>query len=151
MIRFRVEQFSDMLAEAQEIFPQHWEELAQDKDKITMAMDLDKYFAAEKMGQLHIVTVRADGKLVGYFFGVILGHLHYKDAGLMGHTDIYYILPEYRNGIGAQMFSFVEQSMKERGAKKIYLSCKAHQDHSELFKSLGYKMTDLMFTKYLGD
>ncbi len=150
MITCQVEKFSAMLREAKDIFPRHWEELALNKDKIGLSLDLKRYEQAEKDGMLHVVTVRSDGRLVGYFVAALVGHLHYKDAGLMAFTDIYYVLPEFRNGSGAKMLIFLEQSLRALGVTKMYLSCKVHQDHSELFKSLGYQPTDFIFTKYFG-
>jgi N-acetylglutamate synthase-like GNAT family acetyltransferase len=147
-IAFAVEPFSQMVNEVQALLPGQWRELARDRD-IPLVMDTERYREAEKQNILHVVTVRADGKLVGYYVCVVMGHLHYKTAGPMAHTDLYYLRPEFRKagGVGARMFLFLEQSLKARGVVKIYLSTKVHQDHSELFEALGYRLTDKIFTK----
>jgi hypothetical protein len=147
---FAVEPWADFWRDAKdELIPKHYAELALNQGKIPLSPDIEKYEAAERMGMTHIVTVRSAGKLVGYFIAAIVGHLHYKDAGLMAQTDIYYLSPEFRKGTGLKMFAFLEESLKAKGVVKIYLSTKAHQDHGELFGRLGYQLSDRVFTKLL--
>ncbi len=150
MIVFQVENFADFVKDAKAIFPEHWKELALDQDRIKLSLDLTKYEKAEKDGILHIVTARENGKMVGYYTAGILPHLHYSNAGLMASTDMYFVLPEYRKGnTGARFMAAIEKSLRDKGIKKIYISCKAHLDLSVLFEFMGYKFTDKMFTKLL--
>lgn len=151
MITFHEERWRDFYKEAQYIFPQHWADLALDQDKIQMSVDNAKYEQMDDLGILHIVTARRDGRLIGYFLAFLMIHPHYKDAGLMAIADIYYLLPEERSGgTGARLFAEVEESLKRRGVVKAYLSCKIHQDHTKLFTRMGWKPTDLTFTKHIG-
>lgn len=151
MIKFAVETWDAMLPEAEAIFPIHWQELAVDKDKIKLAIDNDRYRAMEAGGILHVLTVRSDRRLVGYYVAFLLPHVHYKEAGLMAFTDFYFILPKFREGgSGAKLFVEAEKTLRARGVTKAYLSCKVHQDHTELFERLGWKKTDFSFTKYFG-
>lgn len=152
MLTFQVETFAAMLPEGRALFPRHYEELALDKEKVPLAVDEERYLWIENQGGLHVCTVRADGALVGYFICTLLPHLHYKDAGPMAYTDVYYIAPEHRRGgAGFRLIRCVERTLKMRGVTKIYLSHKRHQDHSALFLKLGYRATDIMYTKLLKD
>lgn len=123
-----------------------------DKDRIPMSVDEGRYAAGYEQGQVHIVTARHDGKLVGYFIFFVISHMHYKTSGPMGYVDMYYILKEHRSGgTGAKLLMLAESSLKAmRGVSKIYLSCKIHQDHDQLFQALGYKPTDRVYTKFIG-
>lgn len=152
MIAFREESWSSLAKDATGgLFRKHWEELALDRDKIELSMDMEKYKQLSDSGVLHIVTARRDGRLVGYFVTFLMIHPHYKDAGLMALTDFYYLLPEERRGgAGAKLVIAMETSLKERGVVKAYLSCKLHEDHTPLFTLLGWKPTDITFTKHLG-
>ena len=151
MITFRVERWRDFVIDGQHLFSKHWEDVALDRDKIDLSVDNAKYEQLDDLGLLHIVTARKDGRLVGYFLGFLMIHPHYKEAGLMAVTDIYYLLPEARSGgTGAKLFIEVEKSLKERGVVKAYLSCKIHQDHTKLFTRLGWKPTDITFSKIIG-
>lgn len=151
-LTFQVEPISAVLRDAKELFPRQWQELGLDKDKISgIAPHEQRYLELEKLGILHPVTVRADGRMVGYYIAAICEHLHYQGAGLMAHTDLYYLLPEYRKGgCGAKMLIFLEKTLKEKGVVKIYASTKVHADRGPLFEALGFKLTDRIFTKYIG-
>ena len=93
---FRVEAWSHAVEEMKPLFPDHWEDVAVNKDKIKLAMDYDRYDQLEKAAVLHLVVARDDGKVFGYFCLIISKHLHYRDT-LMAASDFYYIKPEYRN------------------------------------------------------
>lgn len=135
--------------DAEHCFHAHWEELALDK---VLPYDLNDevYEKLEDAQSLHITAMREGSQIVGYFFAVLGPHLHYKSAGIMAYTDMYYVLPKYRV-MGANLFMFTEATLRDRGVKKIYLSCKVHRNHSELFLKLGYKATDLGFSKFFGE
>lgn len=149
-VSFAVENWAALWSDGQALFPKHWRELATDQNRIELALDEDTYTKLDAIGNLHVLTVRSDGKLVGYYLAFLMVHPHYKTAGLMAMTDIYYLLPEFRGVAGVQLFIEVARTLKERGVKKAYLSCKLHQDHSRLFNALGWESTDVTFTKYLG-
>ena len=99
---------------------------------------------------MQVVSVRKDGELIGYHMGLIVTHPHYKDAGLMSTTDMFYILPEHRKGgVGAKLIMAVEAAMRERGVVKAFISTKLHQNHTDLFEALGWEPTDTVFSKIL--
>lgn len=170
MIRFQVEKWSDSVAEMREIWPEHWASLALNQDEIKLSCDEEKYEQGEAAGNLIIITARSKedcsshegggedmgcicddpGELVGYYYGMLLNHLHYKDAGLMCYTDVYYLKPEHRKGgAGAKFMIAIQQILKFRGVVKLYMSTKVHQDNGALFERLGMKLSDRVFTKML--
>lgn len=150
MLTFRQEKWADCVAEMRALWPEHWKELALDREKVELGCDEAKYEQGEAIGCLHIVTARSDGKLAGYYYGMLMHHLHYKDAGLMCYSDVYFLKPEHRKGAnGARFLAAIMDSLKRRGVVKFYLSTKVHQDHGELFERFGMKCTDRVFTKLL--
>jgi GNAT superfamily N-acetyltransferase len=151
-ITYQVEDVETVLRDAAPLFPRQWEELGRDKDKIGgIAPHAARYRELEKMGLMHCVAMRADGRMVGYYVACVCEHLHYHGAGLMAHTDLYYVMPEFRRGgLGAKMLIFLQETLKARGVVKIYASTKAHSDHGALFEALGFKLSDRIFTKYIG-
>jgi GNAT superfamily N-acetyltransferase len=158
-ITYQEEPFDTAFEEAQELLEQHWEEIALNKDKIKLAIDVTRYKEIADRGALHIVTVRDasiqksawdPGKLVGYHVAIINGHLHYKND-LHGFTDIFFVHPDYRKGrIGIDLFRFVEKSLKARGVVKILTAVKMHKDVGLIFERLGWTETERMFSKYIG-
>lgn len=150
MTTFQEEKFAAFFAEAQDLFVQHHAELALHQNKIKMDLDAEAYQNLENAGRLFVLTARVDGKLVGYLVAFpIPGHMHYKSAGPMCLTDMYFILPEFRRGIGAKLFTEFERIMRERGFVQIMTGCKKHQDHSALLERLGWTHSDLTFVKVL--
>lgn len=153
-VTFQVERFDHCIEEIEVHFDAHWNELARDKDKIKPKMAKDRYREVDAANLLHIVTVRESEspfRVVGYFFTFLLPHWHYADAGQMAYVDMYYLSPEYRRGsTGVNFLRFVENSLRDRGIVKFYLSTKDHMNHGRLFERLGYKISDHVYTKYLG-
>ena len=147
MISFQQEKWADCVAEMRPLWPEHWAELALNRDEIVLDCDEAKYEQGESVGCLHILTVRDDGKLVGYHYGMLMNHLHYKSSGLMCYTDVYFLKPEYRRGsIGALFLMAIMRSLKSFGVVKFYISTKEHQNHGELFKLFGRNAADRVLT-----
>lgn len=146
MINFQVEPVEAWASESKDLMHAHWQELGLDLD-LEIAPDLEKMKILENLGLFKVITVRNNGQLVGYLLAVVSTHLHYRTSPPMFIVDAYYIAPEHRNGTGAKLFKFAEVLAKQLGAIKIYLSCKAHKDHSKLFSALGYKLSDFAFIK----
>lgn len=150
MLTFQHEKWADCVAEMRLIWPEHWASLALDQAQIRLGVDEAKYEQGEALGCLHIVTARADGTLIGYYYGMLMNHLHYRDAGVMCYSDVYYLKPEFRQGgAGARFMAFILASLKEAGVVKLYISTKIHDDHGALFERLGMQCTDRVFTKLL--
>ncbi len=150
-MKFQVEAWSACKAEMAALWPIHWEEVANDKDKIKLDVWFEAYDEMEKSGQLHIVTARIDGKIFGYHWSVVRPHLHYKSS-LTAYTDIYFLHPDFRKGMnGIKLFKFVEKSLKERGVEKMYTASKVKLDKSPIFEFLGWDEAETVYTKYIGD
>ena len=146
MVSFQEERFDKFFADGQELFPQHYAELAMNQDQIALELDTARYKEGEEKGALHIATLRDEGKLVGYFVSWLLPHLHYASV-LCASTDMYWIKPEYRTLCGMGLIKFVEICWKEKGVKKAYVSCKAHLDKQGFFEAMGYTFSDKMFIR----
>jgi Acetyltransferase (GNAT) family len=149
LIAVQVETWSQMLPEARPLFPLHWKELAVFQDHIKIDLDEAKYNALEQAGILLTLTARKDARLVGYFTWFLMPHPHYRQY-LMGMTDMYYVLPEFRRGAGAKLFIKSEAALRERGVIKAITSCKVEHDHTRLLERLGWILTDFTFCKLLG-
>ncbi len=147
---FQVEAWSAALPELRELFPLLWDEVALDKERFVSKCDEPLYANMEKLNMLHVVTARKDGKIIGYHVSFITPHMHYEGAGLFAFTDMYWTRPECRRGgLGAKLLCFLEQSWRERGIVKAYLSHKVAHDRSELFEALGWKPSDRVYCKVI--
>lgn len=150
MIQCQIERWSDALPELLPLFSMLWEDVAVDKDKFVAKCDEAKYAELDKIGMLHLATVRSEGELVGFFLMFLTPNAHYMGAGLMAFTDMFYLKDEYRRGnAGLKLFSFMEKTLREKGVVKAYTSHKVHRDRSEMFEFLGWKATDTVYSKVL--
>lgn len=150
-ITYQLETLHQFLGDMANLCELHWSEIALDKDKVPLDPDIQTFQMLEDAGQLVIVTVRDDQKLVGYHFSLVRPHLHYKTS-MTAYVDMYFLHPDYRGGMaGFKMFKFVETALKERGVDRIYSGTKLHKDMGKLFERLGYNETERLFVKWIGD
>src|SRR5690606_27079855 len=106
------------------------------------------YDALEAAGILFVVTLRDGPKLAGYYLGLVMPHFHYQNC-LTCHTDIFYVLPEYRHGAGRRLFRAVERELKRLGVVRWYVHSKLHKDSGRLFTALGFDAIEQVFSKRL--
>jgi len=148
-LKYQVENWFDCKEEMKWLIPIHWEEVALNQDSIALNMWFEEYDKLAKLDILHIVTVRDDEKIVGYYWAMIRPHMHYAQS-LTAFTDMFFLHPKYRKGMnGVILFRFFEQSVKDKGVQRIISSTKAHLDKSALFKRLKYQQSDIVYTKIL--
>lgn len=149
-IKYAVECWTDIESELSEIFPEHWKEIALDKNAIQLEPDYLRYRMLDQADILKIVTVRDSERLVGYYVSIVTNNLHYASCKT-AYCDIYFLLPQYRQGfVGINLFKFMEQEMKKIGVKKIFTMTKVHKDNSALMKRLGYSWVEKIYSKLIG-
>lgn len=149
MVTYAVEPWSSFKAESLNLWPLHWQEIAIDRDKIKLNIDYDQYDQTDAQGALHVVVAREAGKIIGYWLGIVRPHLHYADS-LSAFTDVYYILPEHRKGrVGINLFKEAEKTLRARGVQKIFTGTKVHLDMGKVFEHLGYRKTEVLYTKVI--
>lgn len=151
MITYQVEQWHDCLPEMEALWPLHWQEVAADKDVIPLEPNYEMYNMLVQTGQLHLLTARSDGKLIGYHVTIVRPHLHYKSS-LSAFTDMYFIHPDFRKGmVGVNIFRAAEKSLKQRGVQKMFTGTKLSLDMGRIFERLGWKETERLYTKVIED
>lgn len=152
MITAQAENWADVKDEMLPLLPSHWEELALNKDKVPLAPQFDLYDRHDACGALMIVTLRDAGKLVGYFWGIVAPHLHYKTC-LTLTMDIYWVHPSVRGkGLpGVKLLRKVEAEAKRRGVQRLYFGSKLHKDSSRLFQFMKMDPVEVYYSKWIGD
>lgn len=149
MITYQVEDYNNCCAEIDHHLENHWHEVALDHTSVPLCKDEREYQRLADCGQLHILTVRKDGALVGYHASIIRPHLHYATT-LHAFVDVYYVSPECRQGrVGVQLFIEAEKSLKSRGVKKIFSGTKTHKHMGAIFERLGWRETETLYSKVI--
>lgn len=153
MITTQIESFSDSASELASLFKTHWEELALFKDRMPLAPQWQEYAKREREGRLFLVTVRRDGKIVGYYISQTAPGFHYSTTHT-GTMDIAYIVQSERNrGLAYPLFRRVERELKRRGVKVWFSGYKVHNPLGmpELLDLLGFKPADVYCAKWIGE
>lgn len=153
MITAQVENLTEHLEHLKYFFPKHWKELALNKDKVPLDPQYDIYLKRDALGEVLFVSLRKDGKLIGYFVGFVAPGLHYRTC-LTLTMDIFYLDPEHRDGnprAGLVLFKEVEREAKRRGVQRMFMGSKLHRDSGALFQRLEYEPVETYYTKWIGD
>lgn len=151
MITYQVEDWADCWQEMSALWQAHYEEVALNRDKITLNPDMETYAALNAAGQLHVVVVRKDARIIGYHIAIVRPHLHYRQS-LSAYSDVYYIDPAHRKGrVGVKLFTETERLLKQRGVERFYTGTKMSKDMSRIFEHLGFKEVERQHCKYIGD
>lgn len=146
------ERVTDIAQELIPLFDAHYEEASTDKDGLVADADWNQYFALERAGMLHCLTVRDGDKLIGYFINIFQFNLHH--AGVpTSISDLIYISPEYRKGtrLGEELLARGEEEMKAAGVKKMLLITKHEIMAGLLAQRKGFRSIEIVHSKWLGD
>jgi hypothetical protein len=147
-ISFQVDDWMQCLDQFKQVCVDHYDEIETLKD-FPLDPDYDTFEAIYRAGKMVYITAKDEGKLVGYMVFFITPHMHSKNC-LTAHEDIYFLMPEYRKGRnGIKMFKLAEDYLKSIGVDLIISATKIKFDYSSLFKYLGYKPIDKVFTKVI--
>jgi len=150
-VQFAIETIDQVLNDMTWLWDIHWQEIALDKAKVPLNPDVDTFRLLEDAGLLLIVTARDGEKMVGYHVSVVRPHLHYKHS-LSAYADMYFIHPDYRQGMtGVRLFKYLEEQLRKKGVERVFQSTKLHKDVGKLFERLGYKETERLYVKWIGD
>ena len=152
MVKIAVENYDTMFEDVQAMFPLHWEELALYKDKVPLNVNYPLYKQLDAEGKMLMVGARDEGRLIGYFFGIMTMHPHYMDQ-LVLKMDIFWLHPDYRGKgmTGVKLFRFVEAEAKRQGVHTLYYGSKLHRDCSKLFEFLRMEPVEVYYSKWIGD
>ena len=143
---FQKEKLNDVLFELVPIIHEHWAETDEGHTKAKLNPDWGMYQVFEQKELLHIYTARDDGRLVGYISVVLQKGLHAKDY-TYAVTDSIFLAKDHRGGTTAKtMIEFVEEKMIPI-ADIFNISMKAYAPFDSLLDSMGYKLTEKIFTK----
>lgn len=150
MITFMVEKWADCWREMAPLWDSHHAEVAIHHEEVPLDPDVAEYARLCANGQLCIVVARMEGRIIGYFLSIIKPHLHYRTT-LHAFTDVYYVLPEYREGTGCgiKLFKETERVWIARGVVKAFTATKLHLDMSAILLRMHWEHTEHTFCKLL--
>ena len=151
MINFDVEKYAQVNEDIKDLIKLHYEEIAVNKDVIPLDPDWDKYKHLCDNELLITITVRDEGKLIGYSIFFITNHLHYKSTKY-ANNDLLFLHPDYRAGmLGLRLIRESEKILKEKKVDKILWHIKFNKDFRIILHRLGYVDEDVIVGKIIKD
>lgn len=139
-----------------EVGPPSWGWLDVD---IPLDPSWDRYEELERNGAYHILTVRDDGRLIGYSCWTLVRNHHYRDI-IDAANDIYFLHPDYRGKtVGYRLFTKAEEMVIEacadmpRKILRIENTVKLHDGKDEaprrVLEASGYHAVETVFWKVI--
>ena len=149
-VTFQRERLGPILRQVLPLLRKDWEENGIDREHVPFAIDLDRYLNYDLVGVLQIVTARDAGALVGYVFAYVHPHIDHSGMGWAMLTW-YWLYPGYRGtGVGDALLDAMEKFLREAKVSVVEATEKVSAKHG-LFERRGYRPTDTVFRKLLGD
>jgi GNAT superfamily N-acetyltransferase len=144
------ERLQDRLREWSTLHKEHWEELALDKDRKPLDVDLAFYRQGAEAGTVSFIALRDEGRLVGYFVAFVAPCPHYRV--LTATMDIFYVHPSVRGRFGGlRLFRAAEREFRRLGVKQWFVGEKLHKPAGRLFRAVGFKPIEIYHSKWIGD
>lgn len=151
MIKFAVENYSDIIEEMKPLLEAHYHEIAWYQDKIELNPDYEKYAQMADAGLVHIVSARDEGKLIGYFVSMVIPGMHYKST-LYALNDVLFVHPDYRGSSTAyRMFKYAFEQLKSMGVDVITIHMKTDAPFEDLCVALGMQKQEYLYSIYIGE
>lgn len=149
MITAQVESFRERVEELQALIPTHYDALSLHKGRFPLRPQWPVYFEREARGELLFVTLRHDGKMVGYWIAFNAPGLHYETC-LTSIMDIWFIHPAHIVGKAPLLLIWtVERELKRRGVNLWFAGSKDHKPCGPLFEKLGFVKVESTYSKWL--
>jgi len=147
---FAVERIEDIEEEIKPLHKSHWTETEEHRHGLPFNPDYRTFIRYERAGRYVLFTLRRDGALLGNCAMYLDRSAHTQT--LIATEDTLYLLPEARKGRTAMRFvAYVENSLRQLGAKEICITVKMVNKAGKFFQFLGYRQVETGFTKILED
>ena len=149
MIDIKLATVDEMLAQANVLFEEHYEEIARNKQIMKLKPDEETYRQMEEMHRIFILSARQDDVLIGYSVNFVFNHLHYADLKL-AQNDLLYIKKEMRGSrAGLRLIKETETHATSLGCKLMLWHAKENTTLSAILPRLKYGVQDIIYSKEL--
>lgn len=146
MYAIREATVSEILANASELFAEHYDEIALNKQVMQLRPDADKYLELEANSSLFILAAYSDDDLVGYSVNFTTNHMHYTDL-IVASNDLLFVSKQHRKGkVGLRLIKATEAKARDVGARLMLWHAKPDTALAELLPRLGYVVQDIVFS-----
>jgi GNAT superfamily N-acetyltransferase len=149
MVEIRESNVDEMLAHAGELFSEHWEEIALNKQVMVLKPDEARYRGMEASGNLLILAAFVDGELAGYSVNFVIHHLHYADLCVCSNDLLFIAQPHREGGLGIRLMRRTEEAARARGARLVLWHAKPNTPLAAILPRMGYGVQDIIYSQEL--
>ena len=132
-----------------DLFVDHWDESAKNKELMLLKPDKAKYKYLEDQGVLFCLFAYKNEVIVGYSVNILNTHLHYSDLHF-AQNDIIFVHPDYRNSpLGIKIIKETEKAVKAKGIPLMIWHAKKDSPLDAILPRLGCTHHENIYTKVL--
>ena len=109
----------EFFEKSHEALKAHWDQVANNKDTIKLAPNVEQYILLQESGVLRNIALIDGDKIVGYSVILAMPHLHYKHD-VFASVDVIYVDEEHRNSrAGVKLINATEELCREIGVSVL--------------------------------
>lgn len=132
-----------------DLFNEHYEEIALNKRVMKLLPNWDRYFSLEQAGMILCLGAFLGEECIGYSINFFTNHMHYKEMFYM-QNDLLFVAEEHRKTrVGLDLIRETEKQAFARGAEMMLWHAKENTSLNTLMPRLGYKVQDIIYSKVL--
>ena len=147
MYEIREASVQQMLDSATELFKEHYEEVALNKQVMVLEPFVEKYLALEAQNEIFVLALHSDDEVIGYSVNFLFNHVHYAKLKVCSN-DLLFVKKEHRNGrAGYMLIKETEKFAKQHNAQLMFWHAKPNTALEKLMPRLGYGYQDIIFSK----
>lgn len=149
-VTFSLERIENIVDEIRPLHRAHWDETEEHRHELLFNPDYKTFTRYERAGRYVLLTLRSEGKLLGNCAMYMDKSAHTQT--IIATEDTLYLLPQARKGrVAGRFVAYVENTMRQFGAKEINITVKTINKAGRFFRLLGYRHVENGFTKILED
>lgn len=147
MYEIREASVQQMLDSATELFKEHYDEIALNKQVMVLEPFVEKYLALEAQNEIFVLALHSGDEVIGYSVNFLFNHVHYAKLRVCSN-DLLFVSKEHRNGrAGYMLIKETEKFAKQRDAQLMFWHAKPNTALEKLMPRLGYGYQDIIFSK----
>jgi GNAT superfamily N-acetyltransferase len=149
VVQIRLTDVDEMRSKGADLFLEHYQEIARDKDVMKLAPFWLRYYALEEEGKLVALAAFDEDRIIGYAVSILEQHLHYSGQRVL-FNDVVFVTKSHRKGdIGLRLIWRLENLARENGCAKIAFHVKPNTAMQRLLGKAEYKTEDVILTKVI--
>ncbi len=151
LIEIRPSNIGEMreMSERQELFEEHYQELATDKGLMRLSPNWKRYYALEEQDMVSVIAAWLGDEMVGYSVNLTFHHMHYADLKVM-QNDVLFVTKDHRHtGAGLKLIEATEEMGRAMECGMVLFHSKLDTSLGLILEARGYQVQDVIQSKAL--